>query len=631
MDAVFATARADSRLSPDQSSKVEKGARSSESVYQLQEFFFPKSAAHLDLYVRKLSGELSYGKSIHTYGNAHLSFNTYFNSFFESYWTGHTALETIFLQITGKGRFWCNVFRETGTQGTSLIARAFVELEPDGAPEVCIDIPLITKGHGHGGRIFADIETVTPATITGMSWATHQPPLYEVALGVGICTFNREPFVTRTIRHLLEAEADAAVFKVVVVNQGAPLTSKAFAAVAAHGGSRLQVLDQANFGGAGGFARCAMELLEQDEVTHVLFMDDDIDLDARHLATAAAFLRYTSSRTVVGGHMLDLFRRHILYEAGNAISPDNQLKPNHHNLDLNQLTSMSALSSAAPAHFNGWWFSAIPLSCFRDFGLPAPIFIRGDDMEYGTRLHRAGIETVALAPVSVWHEPFYAKPPGWQLYYDLRNRLILASFNNDMFSLESPSRLLKLLMVHLIRYDYQHAWFMLHAVLDFLKGPELIQEGLPAIHQRIMQQSAELAPGKMRNALGLDAAIADAPDRPAAIRRRMLFSLARVLTGAIRRRPLGVLYTDTPLQWIGLGPSYILTDRENHFFLRYAYSKRDTWRLLIQATTAVLKYRRERGRVARAWKTAHADLVSLQNWRSMLGMSASDGRGKAET
>ena len=112
----------------------------------------------------------------------------------------------------------------------------------------------------------------------------------------GICTFNREPFVVRTIKRLLDVGADAAVLKVVVVNQGATLASQGFLSVTEQGGSRLQVLEQANFGGAGGFARCAIELLDQDEVTHVLFMDDDIDLDARHLSTTAAFLRYTSER-----------------------------------------------------------------------------------------------------------------------------------------------------------------------------------------------------------------------------------------------------------------------------------------------------------------------------------------------
>ena len=36
---------------------------------------------------------------------AHLSFNTYFNSFYESYWTDHTVLEEISLRVNGEGAF----------------------------------------------------------------------------------------------------------------------------------------------------------------------------------------------------------------------------------------------------------------------------------------------------------------------------------------------------------------------------------------------------------------------------------------------------------------------------------------------------------------------------------------------
>ena len=198
-------------------------------------------------------------------------------------------------------------------------------------------------------------------------------------------------------------------------------------------------------------------------------------------------------------------------------------------------------------HFNGWWYAAIPAQCFRDFGLPSPIFIRGDDLEFGTRLHRAGIETVSLPPVSVWHEPFYAKPPGWQLYYDFRNRLIFASLYEG-FALDAPSRLLKLLMVHLIRYDYQQAWFMITALEDFLKGPELLKEGLPAIHERMTQGARPYAPGKLMSAPGLQPAPAELPTRPGAIRQRMLTSLARVFIGRPRGGAYGLHYTDAPLQ-----------------------------------------------------------------------------------
>ena len=140
-------------------------------------------------------------------------------------------------------------------------------------------------------------------------------------------------------------------------------------------------------------------MLDQDEVTHVLFMDDDIDLDARHLITTTAFLSYSTAP--VGRrwpHAGPVPSQCPLRGRQHNLTGQPALRPNHHNLDLNQLTSLSALSRAQPAHFNGWWFAAIPLSCFKDQGLPAPIFIRGDDVEFGVRLHRAGIDTVALAP-----------------------------------------------------------------------------------------------------------------------------------------------------------------------------------------------------------------------------------------
>ena len=49
----------------------------------------------------------------------------------------------------------------------------------------------------------------------------------------------------------------------------------------------------------------------------------------------------------------------------------------------------------------------VPTERFRDdraIGLPAPVFIRGDDFEYGQRLARAGVPTVTLPGIAVWHD-----------------------------------------------------------------------------------------------------------------------------------------------------------------------------------------------------------------------------------
>ena len=586
----------------------------------LQPILLPTSLNEQDMYVRKLGGELVYGDQLSSYGQAHLSFNTYMNSFYEDYWVKHTSVARIELFIRGQGRFWCNIFRETAAHGCVLIGRHFIDLEPGGVDEVCLPVSLIKEGHGHGGRIFTDLKLTTASVISEMAWCTADKPRQAVSIGVGICTFNREAFVVRTVEKLISAPSAAALARVVVVNQGQPLLSDAFSGLTRRSGPRLSIYAQGNFGGAGGFTRSAIELLKDRSITHILFMDDDIELDARHLVTTAAFLRYARKPLAVGGHMLDLYRRNILYEAGNSISPDNHLRPNHQNRDLYDLSTLSALSRASPSHFNGWWYTAIPAEAFREHGLPVPIFIRGDDLEYGVRINRAGIETVALPPVSVWHEPFYAKAPGWQLYYDLRNRLIFASLHDEMFSLDSPARLLKLLMVHLIKHDYQHAWFMMQAVCDFLKGPELLQEGLPEIHGRVTKGAATLAPKRLDAPLGLDVIPGAYPDRPWALRGRMLGSLARVLIGRPHRRPYGIFYADLPLQWVKLGPRYVLSDRDGYFFLKFEYSAKRAWTHLWGTAGAILRYRRTRTEASQAWKAAYPQLVSPENWHAILGL-----------
>ncbi len=597
-------------------------AKHSKEANLLQSFIFPSSPDNADLYMRKLGGEVIYGEQIGVFDRAHLSFNTYFNSFYEDYWVGGTSLDAISLRIVGEGLFWCNIFRETKALGCALIARVRVRLG-DEVDHVSIAIPLVTRALGHGGRIFVDLEVEAPTLLSSMDWTTDQPALNRVAIGVGICTFNREPFLTRTVGQLIDAPAIASVEKIVVINQGGALGSDPFKAVSKRAGPRLSVVEQANFGGAGGFTRSAMELIEQEGLTHVLFMDDDIQLDARHLIPTAAFLRYAKDRVLVGGHMLDLFRRHMLYEAGNTITPDNQLRPNHHNLDLNLLPSLTALSQATPSHFNGWWYTVIPVSCFEDFGLPTPIFIRGDDLEFGTRLHQLGVSTISLPPVSVWHEPFYAKAPGWQLYYDLRNRLIFASLYPQNFSLDSPARLAKLLMVHLIRYDYQTAWLMMQAIIDFLAGPSLLEEGMEQTHQRVTKGAAAFAPKRIASRLGLDAANADVPKTPWRIRAQLLSSFGRALLGLPRARPYGVQYTDVPLQWVKLAGSYVLSNRDGHFFLGYTYSRDQTWRHLLQTGAALLRYRRERDQAASTWRAGHQQLISKDAWRKVFGLDES--------
>ena len=86
---------------------------------------------------------------------------------------------------------------------------------------------------------------------------------------------------------------------------------------------------------------------------------------------------------------------------------------------------------------------------------------------------------------------------------------------------------------------------------------------------------------------------------------------------------MGVLYTDVPLQWVRIGPSYVLADRSGHFFQRYAYSRPVTWRLARQTVTAVARYAYGGHGVAARWRATHSELVSDAAWRTRLGIGPS--------
>ncbi|RAZ20198.1 glycosyltransferase family 2 protein, partial [Klebsiella oxytoca] len=57
----------------------------------------------------------------------------------------------------------------------------------------------------------------------------------------------------------------------------------------------------------------------------------------------------------------------------------------------------------------------------RKDNLPLPIFIRGDDLEYGLRNMKT---LILMNGICVWHEPFENKYSSFLAYYVIRNRLI---------------------------------------------------------------------------------------------------------------------------------------------------------------------------------------------------------------
>jgi len=588
----------------------------------LQRFLLPRSPEGLELYARVERGEILHQpQGLRTTPHASVSFDAYLNSFFETYWVQHTNIDQVQLVLNGRGRVWCTIFRETPVGGRETVARQLVDLDLYG--EATVPVQLRPASHGHPGRLFAVLDADAEGLrLDCLGWATFEPPLRKVSLGVGICTFNRERFLLPTLERLLSAPPQAGVGQVYVVNQGEPLTSPQLQALRDAEPLRLRVVNQDNFGGAGGFARAALELLKRRETTHVLFMDDDVEVDPAHLPTVVAFLRYSRETLVLGGQMLDLFDRCRMTEGGARVTPDNHVRSNHEQLDLSAPEALLDLTKIPPTHFNGWWFSAIPVEAFRAHGLPLPIFIRGDDMEFGVRLRSAGIPTVSLPPISVWHEPFYARPAGWKHYYDLRNRLIFASLNPGHCRLDSALRLFKITLAMIVRYDYQHIAIIRHALTDFLRGPELLEQPASEKHAEILRALQPLGPELLAEIDDLPAA-APGPVSRTGRRIRLINAIARALAGVPARDPAGAecrVEPDAPHHRMRLGRSYVVAEPGGHYYARLRYSWSAGWRALLSTAPVILRYRLGRAKTAARWLAVYPELVRADRWERRLGL-----------
>jgi galactofuranosylgalactofuranosylrhamnosyl-N-acetylglucosaminyl-diphospho-decaprenol beta-1,5/1,6-galactofuranosyltransferase len=553
--------------------------------------------------------------------SARLSFSSYLNSFYEHYWSAHAPLSDLTLRLFGTGDIGVEFFRVLPDGASYQIGRQrlMLNLNQGAAATVALD-----PSPAGAGRIFFEVTAAAGTTIRAGRLETTMAPRQKVRLGIGLCTFNREAQLLANLRRLVSSPYYRwARPRVVVVNQGQRFASAGMAALLEAEADNIQVVEQANFGGVGGFTRAAMEIVEDGSCSHVLFMDDDIEFDPGVLVTTHAFAARVTRPTVIGGAMVDLFRPTIMYEAGAVVDDANILRAALHNRPLDQWELLNELAREVPCHFNGWWYCAIPVEMFRRHGLPLPVFIRGDDMEYGARLLNHGVPTVSLPPVAVWHEPFYAKAPGWQLYYDLRNRLIFASCHSSLVRLDGAGVILRRLIDSLLKHDYMHVELVIRAVEDFLAGPASLGTPMDKLHRDISALAAAHGPAKTTSALGMKQAEWRAPPRRGPWRRLTLVTgLAALCVGLVRTRMRpDHVFIDQWHPWMTMRCSqYGLSDRMRSYVQVYRYDRARLRDGLRRGLALVRRYRREAPAVAEQWRAAHGELSSWPRWTRMLGL-----------
>ena len=409
-----------------------------------------------------------------------VSFDTYFGAFFEYHWRLYTRLGALTLRLGIEGEARLRIWRRMPDTPDALL----LEQRVTGAVEVAL--PPGPAHFRQGGLLWFDLTAgKRPVRLGFACWVAPDQAACRVGLGVAICTFNREAELAGVLDRIGgHPGMDGVVARVTVVNQGRPGLehSASLAEAVRQLGSRLRVVEQPNFGGAGGFGRGLIEALDDDAVTHVCFLDDDVVLEPDCLLRMGAFFALAKGDVALGGHMLDAIQPTRLYEAGAVVLSNWALQPLNSGLDLGDVDGLATLLDSTAMHYNGWWMFGFPKHLVHRLGMPLPCFIRGDDVEFGMRLHQQGVFTVPLPGVAIWHEPFYLKIGGWQLYYETRNALLCAALHQPFTPARVGVALLKRLLTQLLTYRYYSAALIVHAMEDALAGPEFLAANPAARH-----------------------------------------------------------------------------------------------------------------------------------------------------
>lgn len=560
-----------------------------------------------------------------------LSFDTYFGAFFELHWRGATGLRSVVLDIQARGSFALRVCRRS-PEGEETTLHEAVLLRSEGWLSIPLPAPLVP---GAGGRLFAEVEALADgARVDALEWRTPDTAVpAEVGLVPVFCTFGREERFGAVLSTLAaEPSCWEGLPCLVVVNQGRPdlLAHPAFAGLPRDFLSRLLVVEQGNFGGAGGFTRGLLEARGVPGATHALLMDDDVAAEPEALRRAAAFFAIALPRHALGGHMLDMLRPTHLYEAGALVDTERlHAKPLKFGTPLRERGALDAVSRPEPMHFNGWWFFGLPLALLEEAGLPLPCFIRGDDVEFGLRLHGLGAVTVALPGAAIWHEPFYVKLNGWQLFYEIRNALVAAAVHMPRPAPRLAMMLLKRLLFYLLTFRYYSAALLLRGVEDYLRGPAAFEADPRATHALLDQDKTGFPPEEVERGRVL-------PEGRLRRDPRSRLGFVLVLVWAVLRnwvvpvRPgEAVRIHAADLLWFRVvGLDHVVA--ETHWDVRPPVFRRSRGafrHLLRRGIEVVWRVLREGPDVSRLWRGGYGRLTSEVFWRGYLRGTVRDGEG----
>ena len=588
----------------------------------LQPFVWPDPAicSERDLFVRLhgIAGLSQAAGMVDFDAGAHIQFDTYFNLFNLGKWRGHCGLDDLGLQLRGEGRIEVTVFLTFPRRSWVRLVNEVIELDPEQVQRLSLPI---ADHDSDLGIVFFEFRSLDAGRLTWAAWDTLDAPKRTPELALSVTTFRREKAVRRTVARFEKFAAGSrlgAHLRMIVVDNG---RSSGLADT-----DKVTVIDNENYGGAGGFSRGLIAAREMG-ASHCLFMDDDASTPFDAVERTWMFLAYASDpATAIAGAMISTRHAWAFWENGALF--DGACRPQHGGTDLRNPAQVFAVEYATtprqPENFyGGWWYFAFPLAEVKH--LPFPFFVRGDDVSFSL-VHDFNI--VTLPGVVSFQESFTEKDSPLTWYLDLRSHLVhhLALPAMDIGRVATLRIAIWFWARTFVTNHYETMAALNMAFADVIEGPEYFARNADVAARR-----AEI--GKLRSR----EAWKDCAEPPAERRRfnphhrwtRLLFKLTlngHLLPGF---KTFGNRLTLPPEQrwnvresWGAAQITYFDPDKRKAYTVTQSgrAALRESWKL---ARLSWAFWRTYDGLKAR-WQKAYPEMTSDQFWARMLDLDKKD-------
>lgn len=411
----------------------------------------------------------------------HIDFHTYFNLIPISHYKEYLGLTNIDVACEFKGRaeflLFANVIGYSEPQQIATIILESQDLESKLIIFNDLDISNIS------GYMYFAVNTHTPDFIMRNFSIECKSTREPAKVGIVSCTFKREKDILRTVECIKnEMPKDIYTFentKIYIIDNDEKRNLQIEET------DKIAHLSNKNLGGAGGFTRGILEVIKAD-LDYVLLCDDDILIFGEIFRrTIVALSLLINPKMGLHGAMLELENKHILHEAGEYFDINKRHHVNPHYgknmLDFGRLKeiTLESFGTSKSSNMYGWWFTAFPTSIFKDIGLPLPVFVAGDDLDFSLRAYANGYTSFISPSISVWHPSHETQHTPLKNYFVTRNRLAYFPLHT---SKEKTKKLLMSIIdgtyYLLLTKRYATAEGNILALEDFLRKGEWYEEDL---------------------------------------------------------------------------------------------------------------------------------------------------------